>query len=42
MNQNLNKEKESLTAADRDFENNIRPGAISEFNGQQQLIDNLK
>lgn len=42
MNQNLNKEKESLTAADRDFENNIRPGDISEFNGQQQLIDNLK
>ena len=31
-----------MTAADRDFENNIRPGAISEFNGQQQLIDNLK
>ncbi|HRN73990.1 MAG TPA: Holliday junction branch migration DNA helicase RuvB [Ginsengibacter sp.] len=42
MNQNLNKEKETMTAADRDFENNIRPGAISEFNGQQQLIDNLK
>lgn len=41
MNQNLNKEKDGLTAADREFENNIRPAAIKEFHGQQQLIDNL-
>lgn len=42
MNQNLNKEKESMSAADREFENNIRPAVISEFSGQQQIIDNLK
>jgi Holliday junction DNA helicase RuvB len=42
MNQNLNKEKETLSAADREFENNIRPTVIEEFSGQQQIIDNLK
>ncbi|MCO6498567.1 MAG: Holliday junction branch migration DNA helicase RuvB [Chitinophagaceae bacterium] len=42
MNQNLKKDKAELTAAEREFENNIRPSAISEFNGQQQLIENLK
>lgn len=42
MNQNLNKEKEGLTAADREFENNIRPTILKEFSGQQQIIDNLK
>lgn len=42
MNQNLNKEKESLSAADREFENNIRPAVIEEFSGQQQIIENLK
>lgn len=41
-NQNLNKEKESLTSADKEFENNIRPAAIEEFSGQQQIIDNLR
>lgn len=42
MNQNLNKEKEALSAADREFENNIRPSVIEEFSGQLQIIDNLK
>lgn len=42
MNQSLNKEKESLSAADREFENNIRPTVIEEFSGQQQIIANLK
>lgn len=42
MNQNLNNEKESMTAADREFENNIRPAVIEEFSGQQQIIENLK
>jgi Holliday junction DNA helicase RuvB len=41
-NQNLNKEKESLTSADKEFENNIRPAAIEEFSGQQQIIENLR
>ncbi|MET0635775.1 MAG: Holliday junction branch migration DNA helicase RuvB [Chitinophagaceae bacterium] len=41
-NPNLNKEKSSLTQADREFENNIRPAQISEFAGQPQLIENLQ
>jgi holliday junction DNA helicase RuvB len=41
-NLNLNTEKNSLTAADKEFENNIRPTVISDFAGQQQIIDNLK
>jgi holliday junction DNA helicase RuvB len=41
-NQNLNSDKESLTAADKEFENNIRPAQIDDFAGQQQTIDNLK
>lgn len=41
-NSNLNKEKDFLSAADKEFENNIRPGTISDFSGQQQILDNLK
>src|SRR6266550_4489591 len=41
-NQNLNTDKELLTAADKEFENNIRPAIIEEFSGQLQIIDNLK
>ncbi|MER3498816.1 MAG: Holliday junction branch migration DNA helicase RuvB [Chitinophagaceae bacterium] len=41
-NSNLNSDKENLTAADKEFENNIRPAHIEEFAGQQQIIDNLK
>lgn len=40
-NPNLNSEKETLSAADREFENNIRPSQIADFSGQQQIIDNL-
>ena len=39
---NLNKEENSLTAADKEFENNIRPSHIKEFAGQEQIIENLK
>ena len=35
-------EKGALTAADKEFENNIRPAAMEEFSGQQQIIENLK
>jgi len=35
-------EKVALTAADKEFENNIRPAALEEFSGQQQIIENLK
>ena len=40
-NQNLNTEKEGLSAADKEFENNIRPKQIEEFSGQAQVIENL-
>ncbi len=41
-NQNLNTAKELLTAADKEFENNIRPSVIEEFSGQPQIIENLR
>ncbi|MFC0774135.1 Holliday junction branch migration DNA helicase RuvB [Terrimonas alba] len=41
-NPNLSKDKENLNAADREFENNIRPAHINEFSGQPQLIENLQ
>ncbi len=39
-NQNVSTE-EGLSAADKEFENGIRPRQIDEFAGQQQVIDNL-
>ncbi len=41
-NQNLNTEKSTLTSADKEFENNIRPTEIKEFAGQERIIENLK
>jgi len=41
-NSNLNSDKELLSPADKEFENNIRPSQIADFSGQQQIIDNLK
>ena len=41
-NQNLNTEKEVLSPAEREFENNIRPAVINEFSGQAQIIENLR
>src|SRR5215212_8447753 len=41
-NPNLNSNKEELSAADKEFENNIRPSHMEEFAGQSQIIDNLK
>jgi len=41
-NPNLGSDKEQLTAAEKEFENNIRPAQISEFSGQPQLIENLQ
>jgi Holliday junction DNA helicase RuvB len=40
-NPNLNTEHESLSAADKEFENGIRPKQIEDFSGQQQVIENL-
>jgi len=41
MTPNPNLSNEALTAADKEFENNIRPKEIAEFSGQQQIIENL-
>jgi Holliday junction DNA helicase RuvB len=41
-NPNLDNEKTQLTAADKEFENTIRPGHMSDFSGQSQIIENLK
>lgn len=41
-NPNLHSDKVQLSAAEREFENNIRPSLISEFAGQEQLIENLR
>lgn len=41
-NANLNAEGRLVNAADKEFENNIRPAAISEFAGQEQIIDNIR
>ncbi len=41
QNPNLNNETGRLSAAEKEFENNIRPAAIDQFSGQQQIIDNL-
>lgn len=41
-NSNLNSDKEGLTAADAAFENTIRPSQISDFSGQEQIIENLR
>ncbi len=40
-NQNLNNDKSQLSAAEKEFENTIRPQEIKEFAGQPQLIENL-
>src|SRR5688572_5426868 len=40
-NPNLNNDKETLSAADKEFENNIRPREINDFSGQGQIIENL-
>ncbi len=41
-NPNLNNEPGRLSAADKEFENNIRPREIDDFNGQLQTIENLR
>lgn len=40
-NPNLNNESGSLNSAEREFENTIRPGAIVDFSGQAQIIENV-
>ena len=40
-NPHLHTDKEGLSAADKEFENGIRPRVIDEFSGQHQVIENL-
>src|SRR5882757_9401845 len=40
-NPNLNNEKGELNAAEKEYENNIRPAVIEEFSGQTQIIENI-
>lgn len=37
----LQKDKDTLSTADKEFENNIRPSLIADFSGQPQIIENL-
>lgn len=41
-NANLNTDARSLSASDKEFENNIRPAVIADFSGQDQIIENIK
>jgi Holliday junction DNA helicase RuvB len=41
-NPNLNTDPIKQSAADKEFENNIRPREIAEFSGQPQTIENLR
>ncbi len=40
-NPNLETNKENLLPAEKEFENTIRPAAIGQFSGQQQIIENI-
>ncbi len=41
-NPNLNNDQNALNAAEKEFENNIRPREMEDFAGQKQIIENLK
>ncbi|HEY0676974.1 MAG TPA: Holliday junction branch migration DNA helicase RuvB [Chitinophagaceae bacterium] len=41
-NPNLNNDKGSLNTAEKEFENTIRPSVMAEFEGQSQIIENLR
>lgn len=40
-NPNLNSDTSKLSAADKEFENNIRPGVLGQFSGQPGIIENI-
>ncbi len=40
-NPNLQPEKNNLQPAEQEYENSIRPAAIDDFSGQQQIIENI-
>ena len=41
MEENLNIRNEEISAAEKEFEKQLRPLSFSDFKGQQQVIDNL-
>ncbi|HVN58453.1 MAG TPA: Holliday junction branch migration DNA helicase RuvB [Bacteroidales bacterium] len=41
MEENFNIRKDNLSAADKEFEKQLRPLTFSDFKGQKQVIDNL-
>ena len=41
-NPNLNKDTDLLSAAEKEFENNIRPNEMADFSGQLQTVENLR
>ncbi len=41
LNPHLNNDALNLSAAEREFENNIRPAVMDQFSGQQQIIENI-
>src|ERR1700754_877173 len=41
-NPNLQNDKGALSAAEKEFENNIRPSQLDDFSGQKQIIENLR
>jgi len=42
INENLNPDKDRLSAAERAFEQALRPGSFSSFAGQHNVVENLK
>jgi Holliday junction DNA helicase RuvB len=42
QNPNLNTEKEILTPADKEDDNNIRPAVKQQYSGQGQIVENLR
>ncbi|MCF8222935.1 MAG: Holliday junction branch migration DNA helicase RuvB [Bacteroidales bacterium] len=42
MGEEFNVRKESVSPADREIENKLRPVYFSDFKGQQRIVDNLK
>ncbi len=41
-NPNLRPDDNRMSAAEKEFENSIRPREIMDFSGQDQIIENLK
>lgn len=42
MNPHTRPDEDNLSSLDKELENTLRPSGMEEFNGQQQIIDNLK